>query len=63
MKIILAGAGAVGAHLAKMLSNENHDITVIDTDPDRLKTCRLNSGCSHPGRQRNFHRPFKGGEN
>lgn len=37
MKIILAGAGAVGAHLAKMLSNENHDITVIDTDSDRLK--------------------------
>jgi trk system potassium uptake protein TrkA len=37
MKIILAGAGAVGAHLTKMLSNENHDITVIDTDPDRLK--------------------------
>ncbi len=37
MKIILAGAGAVGAHLAKMLSNENHDITVLDTDPERLK--------------------------
>ncbi len=37
MKIILAGAGAVGAHLAKMLSNENHEITVLDTDPERLK--------------------------
>ncbi len=37
MKIILAGAGAVGSHLAKMLSNENHNITVIDTDPERLK--------------------------
>ncbi len=37
MKIILAGAGAVGAHLVKMLSNENHDITVIDTDSERLK--------------------------
>ncbi len=37
MKIILAGAGAVGAHLAKMLSNENHDITIIDTDSERLK--------------------------
>ncbi len=37
MKIILAGAGAVGSHLAKMLSNENHNITVIDSDPDRLK--------------------------
>ena len=37
MKIILAGGGAVGAHLAKMLSNENHDIILIDTDADRLK--------------------------
>lgn len=37
MKIILAGAGAVGAHLAKMLSNENHDLTVLDNDPERLK--------------------------
>ena len=37
MKIVLAGAGAVGAHLVKMLSNENHDIIVVDTDPERLK--------------------------
>ena len=27
----------MGSHLAKMLSNENHDITVIDPDTDRLK--------------------------
>ncbi len=37
MKIIVAGAGAVGGHLAKMLSVEHHDITVIDNDEDRLK--------------------------
>ena len=37
MKIVIAGAGEVGSHLAKMLSNENHDITVIDPDTDRLK--------------------------
>ncbi|MCF8370138.1 MAG: Trk system potassium transporter TrkA [Bacteroidales bacterium] len=36
MKIILAGAGAVGTHLAKMLSNENHDIVVIDPDVENL---------------------------
>jgi len=30
MKIIIAGAGEVGTHLAKLLSKENHDITVID---------------------------------
>lgn len=36
MKIIIAGAGEVGTHLAKMLSTENHDITVIDPDNDKL---------------------------
>ncbi len=36
MKIIIAGAGAVGFHLAKLLSKENQDITLIDTDPEVL---------------------------
>ena len=35
MKIIIEGAGQVGAHLAKMLSNESNEITVIDPDPER----------------------------
>ena len=30
MVIIIEGAGEVGSHLAKMLSNEANDITVID---------------------------------
>lgn len=37
MKIIIEGAGEVGSHLAKMLSNESNDITVIDNDQDRLQ--------------------------
>ncbi len=37
MKIIIAGAGEVGTHLAKMLNNENHDITVMDNDPKRIE--------------------------
>ena len=37
MKIIIAGAGEVGTHLAKMLSKEKHDITVIDSDSKKLK--------------------------
>ncbi|HOW09294.1 MAG TPA: Trk system potassium transporter TrkA [Bacteroidales bacterium] len=37
MRIIIAGAGEVGTHLAKMLSNENHDIILIDTEEGRLK--------------------------
>lgn len=36
MKIIIAGAGDVGFHLAKLLSYESHDITLIDKDKDRL---------------------------
>ncbi len=36
MKIIIAGAGEVGSHLAKMLSTENQDIILIDSDQDKL---------------------------
>ena len=36
MKIIIAGAGEVGTHLAKMLSKENQDITLLDSDQTKL---------------------------
>ena len=36
MKIIIAGAGEVGFHLAKLLSYESQEITLIDTDKDSL---------------------------
>ncbi len=36
MKIVIAGAGEVGTHLAKMLSNENQDIILIDSDQEHL---------------------------
>ena len=36
MKIIIAGAGAVGTHLAGLLSNENQDITLIDESEEKL---------------------------
>ncbi len=36
MKIIIAGAGAVGFHVAELLSKENQDITLIDLDKDVL---------------------------
>ena len=36
MKIIIAGAGEVGIHLAKLLSYESQEITLIDLDKDRL---------------------------
>lgn len=37
MRIVIAGAGEVGTHLAKMLSNENHEIILIDPEEGRLK--------------------------
>ncbi|MBZ0264548.1 Trk system potassium transporter TrkA [bacterium] len=36
MNILIVGAGEVGGHLAKLLSREKHDITVIDKDPAKI---------------------------
>ena len=38
MKIVIQGAGEIGSHLAKMLSQEANDITVIDDNPQRLRS-------------------------
>ena len=43
MKIVIAGAGEVGSHLAKMLSNEANEITVLDSDQERLETLSSNT--------------------
>ena len=43
MKIVIAGAGEVGSHLAKMLSNESNEITVIDSNSERLEALRSNT--------------------
>ena len=42
MKIIIAGAGAVGTHLAKLLSREKQDIILIDDDEEKLSTLGSN---------------------
>jgi len=36
MKIVIAGAGAVGTHLSRLLSTEKHDCVLIDADEERL---------------------------
>lgn len=36
MKIVVAGAGEVGSHLAKMLSGASHDVTVLDWEEKLL---------------------------
>ena len=55
MKIIILGAGQVGASLAEHLADEQNDITVVDLDSDRLRELqdRLDIGtvtgqASHP---------------
>jgi len=37
MKIIIAGAGEVGIHLAKQLSIDNHDIQIMDVDESKFQ--------------------------
>ena len=36
MKIVIAGAGDMGTHLAKMLSGNGHDLTVVDVESKAL---------------------------
>lgn len=38
MKIIILGAGQVGGTLAENLASEANDITIVDTDADRLRS-------------------------
>lgn len=42
MKIIIAGAGAVGTHLAKLLSGEKQDIVLMDDDEEKLSNLDSN---------------------
>lgn len=37
MKIIIAGAGAVGTHLARLLSRDNMDVVLMDDNIDKLR--------------------------
>ena len=56
MKIIIAGAGEVGTHLARLLGEENHDITVMAVSythldvykRQRLGTAAMTIGAARP---------------
>lgn len=55
MKIIILGAGQVGGALAEHLAREKNDITVVDTDAERLRGLKdrldvrvVTGGASHP---------------
>lgn len=56
MKIIILGAGQVGASVAHNLASEDNDITIVDTDPavlqglqDQLDLRTVNGSAPHPG--------------
>ena len=38
MRVVVIGAGEVGFDVARMLAQEQHDVSVIDIDPDVLQT-------------------------
>ncbi len=42
MRIVIAGAGAVGTHLSKLLSAENQDVVLMDPDRDKLNFTKNN---------------------
>ena len=42
MKVVIIGGGEVGFHVAKALSEENYDITVIDLDPIKCRRASEN---------------------
>ena len=56
MKIIILGAGQVGGTLAENLVGENNDITIVDTNGDRLRVLQdkfdlrvvASAGCKTP---------------
>ena len=42
LRIVIIGAGEVGFNLAKSLSRENHDITVVDIDSQKCSRVKNN---------------------
>ena len=60
MYIIIIGCGKVGLSLAEQLSDENHDITLVDSSADKLQNLSddldvmkiLGNGASVPFRMR-----------
>ena len=37
LKILICGAGQVGLQIARQLSSENNDVTIIDNKPELVK--------------------------
>jgi len=37
LEILILGAGQVGTELSELLTNDGHNITIVDTEADRLQ--------------------------
>jgi 2-polyprenyl-6-methoxyphenol hydroxylase-like FAD-dependent oxidoreductase len=55
MKVVICGAGQVGANIAKYLAHEGNDVTIVDVDPhlvrditDQLDVQGVAGFASHP---------------
>ncbi len=56
MRIVISGAGEVGRHLAKLLTRENMDITLMDEDPNKLRDLEANYDMlTHVGSPKSLH--------
>ncbi len=54
MKIVIAGAGEVGSHLAKLLSEEGQDIILVDEDEGKLDDFEMYNLLTCTGRPTSF---------
>ena len=55
MRILIAGAGEVGRHLAKLLARENHNITLMDADSERLQDLDMYDFMTSRGNPTSIH--------
>ncbi len=54
MRIVIAGAGEVGSHLARLLSEEGQDVILVDEDEDRLNDFEMYNLLTCTGRTTSF---------
>ena len=55
MRILIAGAGEVGRHLAKLLAREDHNIILMDADSSRLQDLDMYDFMTREGNPTSVH--------
>ena len=63
MKIAILGAGRVGSSLARNLSNNNYEVSIVDEDKDKIDALqeKLDIGCvvGHAAHQDSFKKSLR----